>query len=710
MAKMRRFLCSTAPLCLASAAFAQSAEEPLLFSEPEDIAVAEQRATGLVLDPIIVGSGTNRVASETPQSVSVITTEQIEREQPSTINDLFTAVPGVTAVGSERVLGQRVNIRGIGSSQEGDQNRLITRIDGVVKFYEQYRMGAIFTDPDLYRRIEVLRGPASSTLTGAGAVGGVIELQTREASDFLDGPQDTFGGRQKLTYGSNGNEFLSSTILAFQPTEGLELLAAFTYRERDNYEDGDGEEVIGTNFDATAALLKARYTFGNDMEHSVFATYQNWSSDAKQAEYAQTETFGTFGRVDRDVDDSLFVLGYDYDPIGNDLVDLEVRFGYSDTEVIQENATNPFNIPSTLFEDAEYAYESYQFNIMNTSRFAMGSSNVTLAYGLDASRQKRIGRTTSQNLFFAPGVPVADPGGFIAFQPGGIDENIAVFAQAEIETSFGLTIIPGLRYEWETLSPASNNTTFDSSDEVKNEAFAPKLALLYELTDNWNVFGTYAETERLPVLDEIFDGASGNLDLVPEQAQTWEVGVSYSGLDVFMPGDQLVGKFTYFDTDVEDLIARPSTSEPFVNIDEAEYKGWELEIDYDAEFWFGSLAYSRVRGNGTEDGGMNEPLADIPADEVSLTVGTRLPDYNLELGGVATFTRAQDRVPTGDETTDSYQVYDLFATWEPPIDLAQGVEVRVAANNIFNETYQPALYLTDNARGRNISVSVAVNF
>ncbi|WP_424975406.1 hypothetical protein [Dinoroseobacter sp. S124A] len=80
-------------------------------------------------------------------------------------------------------------------------------------------------------------------------------------------------------------------------------------------------------------------------------------------------------------------------------------------------------------------------------------------------------------------MPVADPDGFIAFQPGGIDENIAMFVQAEIETSFGLTIIPGIRYEWETLSPASNNSRFDSSDEVKNEAFASKLALICELTD-----------------------------------------------------------------------------------------------------------------------------------------------------------------------------------------------------------------------------------
>ncbi|WP_424968527.1 TonB-dependent receptor [Dinoroseobacter sp. S375] len=84
-------------------------------------------------------------------------------------------------------------------------------------------------------------------------------------------------------------------------------------------------------------------------------------------------------------------------------------------------------------------------------------------------------------------MPVADPEGFIAFQPGGIDENIAVFIQAQIETSFGLTIIPGIRYEWETLSPASNNSRFDSSDEVKNEAFASKLTLICELTDDARV-------------------------------------------------------------------------------------------------------------------------------------------------------------------------------------------------------------------------------
>ncbi|MEM0934552.1 MAG: TonB-dependent receptor [Pseudomonadota bacterium] len=688
----RLMLCTTAPLCFATMSYAQATDEGGAF----------EGALRFTLDPIVIGSGINNVASDTPQSVSVLTQEDIERAQPQTVNDLLTDIPGVTGVGSERVLGERVNIRGIGGGEDGDQNRIITRIDGVTKFYQQYRMGALFTEPELYRRVEVLRGPASSTLTGAGAIGGVIELETKDASDFLE-PGDPFAFRQKLQYTSNGDGFLSSSIIAAQPNEQVELLGFFAYREQGDRQDGDGDDIIGSAFDATSYLLKGRYTFGDDDQHSVFVTFQNWQTSEDQAEYEQTGTNEAFGRVDRDVDDNTFVLGYDFNPAGNDLVDLQVRFGYSDTEVIQENATGQF--PSTLFEDAEYAYTSYQLNLINTSRFTAGTADVTLSYGFDASLQERVGETTSNNFFNTP------PNGFISFQPGGYDENYGIFAQAEIVFPFGLTIIPGLRYEWQELRPDNINTTFDEDESLSNEAFAPKLAVLYEVTDSINVFGTIAQTERLPVLDEAFDGNSGNLDLKPEKATTWEIGASYSSFDVFMPGDQLVAKAVYFNNDIEDLISRVNTQSPFLNIDEATITGWELEAAYDSDFLFSRLAYSQVRGEGTVDGGPEEDLLDIPADEVSLTVGTRLPQYNVDFSVRGTHTWRQDRVPTGADETPSYTVWDLFASWTPDQGALDGLEVRLAANNITDEQYTPHLFGSgEAAAGRSISLSVAKLF
>ncbi len=138
--------------------------------------VAAQESDGFfqVLGRIILGTGTAKVAIDTPQAVSTIEAEELERDQPANIGDLFKAVPGIQGTGSPaRPLGQAFNIRGIGTfDQSSSESRIAVTVDGAPKFYESYRMGSFFSDLDLFKRVEVLRGPASSTLYGSGAIGG----------------------------------------------------------------------------------------------------------------------------------------------------------------------------------------------------------------------------------------------------------------------------------------------------------------------------------------------------------------------------------------------------------------------------------------------------------------------------------------------------------------------------------------------------------
>ena len=126
------------------------------------------------LGRVIFGTGEPKVAIDTPQVFTVIDQEDHDQYQPTTTAELFDLAPGTQAIGSERVGGLSFNIRGIGELQAADESRIIVTVDGATKFYEQYRLGSSFSDPDLYRRVEVLRGPASATLYGAGAIGGVI--------------------------------------------------------------------------------------------------------------------------------------------------------------------------------------------------------------------------------------------------------------------------------------------------------------------------------------------------------------------------------------------------------------------------------------------------------------------------------------------------------------------------------------------------------
>lgn len=147
---------------------------------------AERQGRGTLLQRLVVGAGAEKVAIDTPQSVTVIEQEDIDQEQATTAGDVLKRIPGVNTSGSDRVFGQTFNIRGIGAPEAAnEEGRIIVNVDGASKFYEQYRMGGFFSDPELYKKVEVLRGPASSTLYGSGALGGVINFVTKDAGDFI---------------------------------------------------------------------------------------------------------------------------------------------------------------------------------------------------------------------------------------------------------------------------------------------------------------------------------------------------------------------------------------------------------------------------------------------------------------------------------------------------------------------------------------------
>jgi outer membrane receptor protein involved in Fe transport len=101
-----------------------------------------------------------------PQSISVVTREQIRDQMMTSLGDVFRYVPGVTAHQGENNRDQIV-IRGISSSADFFLN-------GVRDDVQYYR--------DLYNldRVEVLRGP-NAMIFGRGGGGGVINRVTKEA-------------------------------------------------------------------------------------------------------------------------------------------------------------------------------------------------------------------------------------------------------------------------------------------------------------------------------------------------------------------------------------------------------------------------------------------------------------------------------------------------------------------------------------------------
>ena len=108
--------------------------------------------------------------------VTVIPKDVIEDFNPSTLADIFDAVPGAAIGGGPRRAGMTPDVRGL--SGEG----VLVLFDGARQSYLSGHDGRFFVDPDLVRAVEVVRGPTSA-LYGSGALGGVIAVRTVTAED-----------------------------------------------------------------------------------------------------------------------------------------------------------------------------------------------------------------------------------------------------------------------------------------------------------------------------------------------------------------------------------------------------------------------------------------------------------------------------------------------------------------------------------------------
>ncbi len=646
------------------------------------------------LGRIVLGWGTSQVAIDTPQAVTVIDEAELEQQQATTLAEIFDTVPGMQAIGSDRVAGMSFNIRGIGELASADESRIIVQVDGVSSVYEQYRMGSFFSDPELFRQVEILRGPASATLYGSGAIGGVVRFETRDPQDFLsEGSENAL--RFRLAGESNGEGALASVIYATAPSERFDALVALNYRQSEEYVDGKGTEIEGSAFDASSGLMRGRLRFGDDLEQSLTASYRVWDSQLDDTAYSQTGT-QAFGTVDRDIRDQSVSLRYQYDAAAPWL-NLDATLSYTDTQVIQSDASS--TTPSVLFADSEYAYRTTALDILNSAHISGAGWENTLTYGVQASQQDRIARTSS---------------GDVNFHPEGLDTRLGLYVQSEFAMDNGLTLIPGLRVDFIEQEPSAASIARGARDSSE-VAVSPKLAAQYEINGEWSVFGSLARTERAPTLDELFSysvagGSPGrptfdedpSLQLNVETADTIEAGFTWSRAGLFTANDAFDLRFTAFHSTITDMISRTTgASTPYYsNIGEVAISGYEVEAAYEADRHFARLALSDVYG---EDKATGLTPTSIPQRSLSMTLGRRWREQGLQIGWRGLFTDGIEYSAT--DQYGGYAVHDLFAEWQPQSGPLEGIAVQFGIDNIADRTYRNSLS-QDNGRGRSYRVAL----
>jgi hemoglobin/transferrin/lactoferrin receptor protein len=655
------------------------------------------------LGRLVFGWGAPKVAIDTPQAVTVLEQDDLDIEQPRTMADLFANVPGVQATGaSARALGQAFNIRGIGNAEQaGSQNRIIVTVDGAVKFFEQYRTGSFFGDPELYKRVEVLRGPASSTLYGSGAIGGVVNFTTKDAADFL--PENATGSvKFKFAHDTNGAGNIGTVTLAQKLGADADVLASFSLGRSGDMQDGAGVTIPSTEGDRWSGLLKGNYWFGADRDQRLTLSLSRTDSDLADVAVAQTggAVATAFGTSDLRAIDDTISLTYAHEGAGTPWLDLEAQLSYSKTSTERDDFSYGFLCAAGRLQvlcPNEASYETTALKLENTIEASAGAWENYLTFGTQMSHQDRFASSSV-------GAP--------AFHPGGTEDKIGVYLQGEFVWNDRLTLTPGVRLDRVWLSPDAAAASAGGTRQ-SGTAVSPKIAALWKIDAQWGLFGSLARTERMPTLDELYStdgiGAAGrtaSLNLRKEQATTVEIGATWQGQNLLSEGDSLSAKATLFHNDLTDLIAaNPSGSVGlpyFYNVGAAKIWGGELEAAYEADLWFGQIAWSKVK---SRDKATGLTLADTPAETVALTLGAKFPARGLRMGW-----RVQgfDAITTASATTSAsgYAVHDAFLSWQPQEGALAGIEVNLSVENIFDRDYRNNLSL-DHAPGRNVKIALA---
>jgi len=687
----------------------------------QDSVALDEISISTILDQISdATTKTDDKLIETLAGTSIVTSEETKRFQPDSAAGLLTAVPGVNVQENSDDPGSAINIRGL-----QDFGRVNVMIDGARQNFQRSGHnadGQFYLEPEMIKQVDVVRGPVS-TIYGSGAIGGIVNFKTIDPNDFIR-PNETWGASVKTQYGSNDDGILVSTIGAFKLSSVASFLGNFVWRDHDEYEDGNGDLVENSDKELVSGLIKGVFDFapGNQLKLSYLEKNDDYTTGLGR----------DFDRQETEAENRTVSAQWAFNPRDNDLIDLNVSGYFNSTRLEQTRLDSLFAVPPfgppilrvPAGNQRFFEVETFGFDIFNSSRFSSGLINHTLTYGGDYFKDE----VETEDL--------GQGGSGDEFTPSGERETFGFFIQDKLEYSDWLEIIGAFRYDRYELNGNGVN--------VEDDQLSPKFTVGITPFKGVQFYATYAEGFRAPAVSETLQSGIHpvppafdiipNSNLRPETAENYEFGVNLAFDKIFDEKDVFRAKASVFRNDVEDFIEDrlvgfdPTPAFPggpprciifgagcgqsqYTNIAQVRLEGFELEATYDNKLMFVNLAYTHVRG---DDLTANQPLKSIYPDKVVTTVGFRLLDEQLIVGGRWTYADAQNRLPDPvnpndlniDETpTPSYNLVDLFATYE----VNENFSTSLTLNNIFDKQYRIHRH-EEPEPGFNAKISATIRF
>lgn len=626
MTEMKKFFAAMCFLALAAPVWAQ-----------DETRLPEVTVTATRLEQQVI---------KIPQQVTVIEREQIESMRPNNVLDVLRYVPGVIVRDfSGTGITAKVDMRGFGESAD---RHVVVMLDGR-RLNPIDMSGVDFSTiaVDAIERIEVLHG-ASSVLYGDGAIGGVINIISREGA-----------GKPASTIEVRGGSYQYGQVRA--TTKGSEDMFSWFgqahYGGGRGYRDNNESRTRGAGLnlrldpsDTASFLLDADYGEANyslpgaltEAEMEIDRRSTNTPYD-----WASRQVFDIRGQGRKDMGQ-----------IGVLTTDIYYRYLQADSEMVSYYG-------SPQYQSITHNFGIQPKHIVEYSLFGLGARTTM---GIDYNFWKVSSDTiptsgfATQNEYFA--------------------NTIAGYLLEEVNLTEKLLLSFGGRLHYATFDIDQKAQGMATDSQTASETqYAWTTGLTYNFIENAKVYASAGRTFRYPLVDEYVTWGMFNPDLEAEYGMNYELGAAYT-----LPFGLTLDINLYW-LALSNEIAYNNATNMNENLDDTRHRGVNLNLsmplgERNQHLLFASAGYQEAVFDGGQYDGKEMPL--VPQWTASAGARVELIE-NLRVNGRINFIGSRyfdgDRENQFDKMS-AYATVDLGAdyTWE-------NLTVFFNVQNLFNKYY-----------------------
>ena len=641
---------------------------------------------------------------ETPQSVTVITRQQMDDRGAQDVGDLLRNTPGITqqAYDSDRM---EFSSRGFAITNY--------QYDGINRPYDGvYGEAATNVDAATLDRVEVIKG-ATGLMTGSGDPSATVNLvRKKPTKEFKASVSGTVGSWD--AYRTEGD--ISGSL-----TESGNVRGRFVgvYQDRQSYLDH-----YQNTKDIAYGILEADLTpdtlltFGIDQQNTrsrgaSWTGFPMYFSDGSRTNFSRSfNPAADWSR--RDFQNQTLFASVQHN-LANDWslkVSLDRKRSQHDTLLASASGGNPDPVTGDGMYMFMGKYKGDQvqntLDVNLSGPFSLFGREHELIMGFMATRSKQdvpvygsiypgVGGSIFdwQGEYAKPNIPRSGQNDIVQRQTG-------AYLATRLKPTDDLSVILGTRVsnfsgtdstDFYDPTQTDNRTTYHQSGVV-----TPYAGIVYDLNDTWSVYTSYTQIYR----PQTSKDADRKL-LDPVEGQTYEAGLKAAFYD-----GRLNASFAAFrieQDNVAEYVSGFDTDSIYRPIAGATTKGFEAELSGEVlDGWNIAAGYTYQHTRDADDGYVYSSVLQTttPQQVVRLFSSYRLPGAleNVTVGGGVNWQSAffgnvfqpdpSDTVNFGHDsriTQDSYYLVDLMARYRFNEHLSTTLNVK----NLFDKKYYTGL-------------------